>query len=202
MGLLLRGERRRKSEALPSAPRGIRSICPTSEAAEPRGAREALCHGRLPRGSGRQGVALLRYSEDRCRRTWHSTSMRVQAARLRLWSRDCEAVELLSTQIVRKQAKAIFHFQQRSTLHATSSSTLSNSTNRWLTWQRRSFSENRRYLRLRIHRYVKTCYFIGDLRWWPVEIECITAGKSVRLQQELCGHRRTLLSQRRFRSLR
>ena len=98
--------------------------------------------------------------------------------------------------------KQFFHFQQRSTLHATSSSTLSNSTNRWLTWQRRSFSEDRRYLRLRIHRYVKTCYFIGDLRWWPVEIECITAGKSVRLQQELCGHRRTLLSRRRFRSLR
>jgi hypothetical protein len=36
--------------------------------------------------------------------------MRVQAARLRLWSRDCVAVELLSTQIVRKQAKAIFSF--------------------------------------------------------------------------------------------
>jgi hypothetical protein len=48
------------------------------------------------------------------------------------------AVKLLSTQIVRKQAKAIFHLQQRCTLHATSSSTLSNSTNGWLTWQRRS----------------------------------------------------------------
>ncbi len=54
------GERKRKSEALPSAPPGTRSICPTSEAAEPRGAREALCHGRLPRGSGRQEIALLR----------------------------------------------------------------------------------------------------------------------------------------------
>jgi hypothetical protein len=97
------------------------------------------------------------YSEDRCRRNRQSTSMRVQAARLRLWSRDCVAVELLSTQVVRKQAKAIFHFQQRNTLHATSSSTLSNSTNGWLTWQWRSFSEDRRYLRLRIHRYVKTC---------------------------------------------
>jgi hypothetical protein len=28
-----------------------------------------------------------------------------------------------------------FHLQQRGTLHATSSSTLSNSTNGWLTWQ-------------------------------------------------------------------
>jgi hypothetical protein len=54
------GERKAKSEALPSAPPGTRSICPTSEAAEPRGAREALCHGRLPGGSGRQGIALLR----------------------------------------------------------------------------------------------------------------------------------------------
>jgi hypothetical protein len=33
--------------------------------------------------------------------------MRVQTARLRLGSRDCGAVKLLSTQIVRKQAKAI-----------------------------------------------------------------------------------------------
>src|SRR6266481_4985722 len=43
MGRLLRESGRRKSEALPSAPPGTRSICPTSDAAEPRGAREALC---------------------------------------------------------------------------------------------------------------------------------------------------------------
>jgi hypothetical protein len=53
--------------------------------------------------------------------------------------------KLLSTQIVRKQAKAIFHFQQRGTLHATSSSMLSNTTNGWLTWQRRRLSEDDRY---------------------------------------------------------
>jgi hypothetical protein len=34
--------------------------------------------------------------------------MRVQAARLRSGSRDCGAVKLLSTQIVGKQAKALF----------------------------------------------------------------------------------------------
>jgi len=39
--------------------------------------------------------------------------------------------------------------------------------------------------------------FIGDSRYGPVEIECITAGKSVPLQREWCGHRRTL--PRRFR---
>ena len=69
---------------------------------------------------------------------WHSTTLLVQAASLRLGSRDCVAVKLLSTQIVRKQAKAICHCQQCRTLHAASSSTLSNSTNGWLTWQRRS----------------------------------------------------------------
>ena len=37
-----------------------------------------------------------------------SFSVRVQATRLRSGSRDCRAVKLLSTQIVRKQAKAIF----------------------------------------------------------------------------------------------
>jgi hypothetical protein len=36
-----------------------------------------------------------------------SVSVRVQTARLRSGSRDCEAVKLLSTQIVRKQAKAL-----------------------------------------------------------------------------------------------
>jgi hypothetical protein len=103
-----------------------------------RGVRERLyavagCHA-APEG---KRSLCCGYSEDRCRNKWHSTSTRVQAARLRLGSRDCVAVELLSTQIVRKQAKAIFHLQQRGTLHATSSSTLSNSTNGWLAWQRR-----------------------------------------------------------------
>ena len=76
-----------------------------------RGVRERLyavagCHA-APEG---KGSLCCEYSEDRCRRKWHSTSMLVQAARLRLGSRDCVAVKLLSTQIVRKQAKAIFIF--------------------------------------------------------------------------------------------
>ena len=61
-------ERKRKSEALPSAPPGIRSIRPTSEAAEPRGAREALCHGRLPAAPEGKKSLCCGYSEDRCRR--------------------------------------------------------------------------------------------------------------------------------------
>jgi hypothetical protein len=39
---------------------------------------------------------------------------------------------------------------------------------------------------------LKGCGFIGDSQGEPVEIECIMAGKSVRLQQEWCGRRRTL----------
>jgi hypothetical protein len=37
-----------------------------------------------------------------------------------------------------KTGESNFHFQQRGTLHAMSSSMLSNSTNGWLTWQWRS----------------------------------------------------------------
>jgi hypothetical protein len=64
-----------------------------------------------------------------------------------LGSRDCGAVELLSTQIVRKQAKAN-HLQRRFLLQATSSSTLSNSTNQWVTWQAAKFERRREILEL------------------------------------------------------
>jgi hypothetical protein len=128
-----------------------------------------------------------------------SFSVRVQATRLRSGSRDCRAVKLLSTQIVRKQAKAIFisnnaaHCMQRrrqrfptvrmvgevgngEVIAKTGDIKACTSTARW-----------------------KRCEFIGDSRSRPVEIACITAGKSVRLQHELCDHRRTLLSRRYFR---
>ena len=65
-------------------------------------------------------------------------------SRSALGSRDCGAVGLLSTQIVRKQAKA-FYLQRRGILHATSSSTLSNSTNGSPDWQWRSLSEDDQY---------------------------------------------------------
>lgn len=138
MGPLLRKSERRKSKALLSAPLGISATCPASQAAEPRGAREAWCQRRLPRGSRRQKISLLRIQWGPVPEELASSSERVQAVRLRSGSRDCGAVKLLSTQIVRKQAKAIFHLQRRGTLRATSSSTLSNSTNAWSGWQRRS----------------------------------------------------------------
>ena len=69
MGLLLQERGWRKSEALPSAPRGIRSICPTSEAAEPRGAREALVPWQvatlLLKARSRSAADTVR---DRCRK--------------------------------------------------------------------------------------------------------------------------------------
>jgi hypothetical protein len=60
MGLLLRESGRQKSKTLLPAPLGTSVICPTSEAAEPRGAREALCRRRLPRDSGKHEIILLR----------------------------------------------------------------------------------------------------------------------------------------------
>jgi hypothetical protein len=83
-----------------------------------------------------------------------------------------------------KQAKANFHLERRFTLRVVPSSTLSNSTNGWLGWQRRSLGEDEQSLALRIHRCVKRREFIGDSRGVPVEIGCITAGKTVRMQQE------------------
>src|ERR1700756_426749 len=63
-----------------------------------------------------------------------------------------------------KTGESNFHCQQRRTLHAASPSTLSNSTNGWLTWQRRSYSEDDSYLGLRIHRSMKERESIGDSR--------------------------------------
>jgi hypothetical protein len=71
MDLPLRQSSGRKSEALPSALPGTSSICPTSEAAEPRGTREALCRRRLPRYSRRQESVCCEYKEDRRRRNGH-----------------------------------------------------------------------------------------------------------------------------------
>ena len=44
-----------------------------------------------------------------------------------------------------KTGESTFHLERRCTLHAESSSTLSNSTNGWRAWQRRSYGEDDRY---------------------------------------------------------
>ena len=55
-----------------------------------RGVRERLlCQGGCHAAPEGKESFCCGYSEDRCRRNWHSTSVLVQAARLRLGSRDC-----------------------------------------------------------------------------------------------------------------
>ena len=71
-------------------------------------------------------------------RKWHTTSMRVQAARLRSGESRLRGSQASLNSDCQKTGESNFHCQQRRTLHAASPSTLSNSTNGWLTWQRRS----------------------------------------------------------------
>jgi hypothetical protein len=135
------------SEALLSAPRGIRANCPASYAAEPRGAREAVGRRRLPRGSESAGDPS---AADTVSVDAEDAGIDLTAradSKTALGSRDCGAVELLSTQIVRKQAKAI-HLQRRFLFQATSSSTLSNSTNEWVSWQAANFERRLAILEL------------------------------------------------------
>ena len=73
-----------------------------------RGVREKLyagagCHT-APGGKGPSTAITVKAGAERLA----SVSMRVQTARLRSGSRDCEAVKLLSTQIVRKTGESIF----------------------------------------------------------------------------------------------
>jgi hypothetical protein len=146
MGLLLQAERKRKERSSP--------VCSTRDQVhlsdEP-GCRTAGCERgfyakavatRLQKARNRSAADTVR---DRCRTNWHSTSVRVQAARLRLGSRDCNGSQASLNSDCQKTGESTFHLQQRGTLHATSSSTLSNSTNGWLTWQQRSLSEDARY---------------------------------------------------------
>src|SRR5271163_96730 len=66
MGLLFRENRRQKSKALPSAPLGISATCPASEAAEPRGAREARCGAGCHAAPGGKGSCTCEYRGERC----------------------------------------------------------------------------------------------------------------------------------------
>jgi hypothetical protein len=113
MGRLLRrsGDKRARLSCL--LHQGISAICPSSEVTGPRGPREAWCRRRLPRGSTRHRILSCEYSEGSMQEYRHRPQCvcRQRGAR---GSRDCRAVKLLSTQIVRKQAKA---FSSRTTLH-------------------------------------------------------------------------------------
>jgi hypothetical protein len=99
MGRLLPEGEGQESKTLLSAPRGISATCPVHKAAEPRGARDAHCRCRLPRGSAN---AEDRSAADTARTVQEKQDVLAACAGsdVALGSRDCEAVRLLSTQIV------------------------------------------------------------------------------------------------------
>jgi hypothetical protein len=99
---------RQESEALLSAPLGTSDLLPASEAAGPWGAREAGCRCRLPRDSADAGHRPVADTERIDAGRTGSASLRLRTAMLRVGSRDCRAVKLLSTQIVRSTGESIW----------------------------------------------------------------------------------------------
>jgi hypothetical protein len=90
MGLLLRESGRRRARLSGLLQQGPGPSVRLARLPN-RGVRERLyaragCHA-APEG---KESFCCGYSEDRCRRNWHSTSVLVQPARLRLGSRDCD----------------------------------------------------------------------------------------------------------------
>jgi hypothetical protein len=139
MGLLVRGERKAKERGSP--------VCSTRDQvhlSDERCCRTAGCErGFLPW----QVATRLRKARDRSA----ADTKRIDA--WKNWAFDLSACagsevalgesRLRSSQAslnsdCQKTGESNFHLQRRCTLHAMSSSTLSNSTNGWLTWQRRS----------------------------------------------------------------
>lgn len=158
---------------------------------------------RLPRDSAgagdRSAAVTVRPIPDkpdwtslRCRQRW--------CARGR---RDCgQSKPSLNSNCQKPGESNFVPLQRHHTLHAMTSLTLAKSRKVWRATQQRSLGEDRRDLRLRIHRRLQTCMNTGDLCYSPVEIWCITAGKGVPLQRKWCALRRTLLTQLLRRLLR
>jgi hypothetical protein len=107
-----------------------------------RGRRPAQVATRLQE---RRSSLCCEYNECRCQRCWHRTHCVCRQSECAGESR-LRAVGLLSTQIVRKQAKAII--SNDASQCVTSSSTLSNSTNESVVWQAAKFGRRRRLLEL------------------------------------------------------
>jgi hypothetical protein len=144
VGRLLRRAAEKRDEALLSASRRNSATGPGREAAGPWGAREAERHCRLPRELQRaQGIGLPRIQGSRNLKRRFDLDC-VADSDCALGSSRLRAVERLSTQIVSSTGERT-HRRRQSTLHAKSSSTLSNITNRCPDWQQRSLSEDRRY---------------------------------------------------------
>jgi hypothetical protein len=69
MGRLLRRSGRRRARLSCLLHQGISAICPSSQVAGPRGARDALCRRRLPRVSARHVFSAANTVKARCRNT-------------------------------------------------------------------------------------------------------------------------------------
>ena len=133
------GERKTKERGSPVCSTRTSSICPTSEAAEPRGAREARCRGRLPRGSGRQNSFCCDYRKENDAGKAGIALNACADSEVALGESRLQGSQASLNSNCQKTGESnFFHLRQRNTLHATSSSTLSNSTNGWSGWQRRS----------------------------------------------------------------
>jgi hypothetical protein len=141
----LRGGFREEERGSPVRSTEDQGPWPASEAAGPWGAREANCRCRLPRDSSGAGICLLRIQRESMPEKTGPTSLRLRTAIVRVGSRDCGAVKLLSTQIVCSTGESNFHLQRQCKLPARSSSTLSNSTNGCRAWQQRICGEECRY---------------------------------------------------------
>jgi len=119
------------------------SDLPASEAAGPWDAREADCQCRLPRGSADAGDRSVADTERIDAGKTGPISLRLRTAMVRVGSRDCRAVKLLSTQIVCSTGES--NSSPTRLQAARSSSTLSNSTNGYRAWQQRTGGEKREY---------------------------------------------------------
>jgi hypothetical protein len=109
-----------------------------------RGVRERLYASQVAtRFRGRKKSICCGYGEDRCRKTGKDFIACADSDGA-LGSRDCVQSSFSQLKLSENRRKQ-FHRQQRGTLHAEPSSTLSNSTNGWPGWQLRSKSEDEQF---------------------------------------------------------
>jgi hypothetical protein len=144
MGLSAPENRRQKSKALlvcstgESAPSVRRAMLPNHGCE--RGLLPAQVATRLQKATDRSAASTL----GRCRRKWHRPQC-VCGSEVALGESRLQGSQASLNSNCQKTGESTFHLRRHDILHARSSSTLSNSTNGWPGWQRRSLSEDRRY---------------------------------------------------------
>ena len=117
------------------------------------------------------------------------TRLRLRAAMVRLRSRDCAAVERLSTQIVRSTGERTHRRRPR-----TLCENIVNACQEYEELGSLATAKLKRkeeVLELAHPPASETCpNLLAIHAVWFVEIACITAGKSVQMQREWCDHQR------------